>query len=129
MVEGVEFEECVQLTRYFFRQKERSDSDLQIELSQAQEVLLALVKVPLQKYQEQALLCLFADVLGDYVMVPQIEMSQWFLVKALNQDMFQIAAAEFSNFCCTNGKVSLRLVKKRQCEQNLFLTGELQFSR
>jgi GH24 family phage-related lysozyme (muramidase) len=41
--------------------------------------------------------------------------------------MFQIAAAEFSVFCYSGGKVQSRLWEKRRAESYLFSRGHLLF--
>ncbi len=118
---------CVTLTRYFYPIGERSDRDLATQLSQAESVIEALVSYPLAPHQTEALICLVSDLIAGLAESPSVSFEQSFLVKALNKGMLQIAASEFSIFCCVQGKLETRAWDKRRAEAFLFSQGTLWF--
>ena len=118
---------CVALTRYFYPPSERSDEKLFGQLQRAEAAIDRVVTHPLQSHQREALLCLVSDLRAGLASSPVSTFEKSFLVKALNKGMFQIAAAEFHQFCYAEGKVQTRLWEKRKAEQYLFSRGELLF--
>jgi GH24 family phage-related lysozyme (muramidase) len=121
------FAHCEKLTRYFFRKQERPDFLLRSQLGEAKDILERELEVRLTVPQETALLCLFSDIVAGYVSAPPVAVAHWHLTKVLNQRMFQVAAGQFLSFCYLKGKMDPRALRKRICEQQLFVTGKLQF--
>jgi GH24 family phage-related lysozyme (muramidase) len=131
-VEAVEDEyvppaNCVALTRYFYSPSERPDAVLVHQLWLAERTLARTIVRPLQSYQREALLCLVSDLVAGLAVSPSMSFGKSVLVSAVNKNMFQIAAAEFSVFCYSGGKVQSRLWEKRRAESYLFSRGHLLF--
>jgi GH24 family phage-related lysozyme (muramidase) len=121
------FEQCERLSRYFFRRQERPDSLLRKQLEAARDLLREALTAPLAPHQEAALMCLFSDIVAGYVFAPTVPLRHWHLIRMLNERMFQVAAGQFLSFCYLDGRADLRALRKRICEQQLFVTGKLQF--
>ena len=121
------YERCVQLTRLFYRPIERPDLELRSQLNTAHHLIQDLVRVPLKSQQEDALTCLISDIVANLIVSSNGSLERSFLLTALNKGMMQIAAAQFQQFCCRNGKLDTRSWQKRKAEQELFLRGKLPF--
>jgi GH24 family phage-related lysozyme (muramidase) len=118
--------QCEKLSRYFFRPQERPGVSLRLQLGAARDILEQELTVALEAHQQDALTCLISDVIAGYVSVP-VAVKHWQLIRVLNQKMFQVAAGQFLSFCYLNGRMDPRALRKRICEQQLFVTGKLQF--
>lgn len=121
-------ERCIKLSRYFFGQTERPNGVLENQIKQAEEVVGNLVTRPLLPFQREALVCLVSDIVGGYASSPSVMFQDSFLLKAVNKGMFQIATAEFAQFCYCDGALNARAWQKRKAEQLLFSRGQLLFS-
>jgi GH24 family phage-related lysozyme (muramidase) len=123
----MDLERCRRLTRLYYRTVERPDSTLESELGQAEQLVSHLVTVELTLDQTDALVCLVSDLLGRYCSAPSDDFPSSFLIRALNRGMRHVAVAQFSTFCQRDGRIDPRAWQKRQCEQRLFLRGQLMF--
>jgi GH24 family phage-related lysozyme (muramidase) len=116
------------LTRFFYGVEERPDAVLCEQLGEASKWVAQHVTVSLLDHQRSALVCLVSDVCAGLAEAPvKKPLEESFLLKVLNRAMFQIAAAEFYEFCYVAGRLNIRAWQKRRAEHRLFSRGTMLF--
>lgn len=89
-------------------------------LQEAQQLLEEQVRVPLNPHQYEALVSLLVDIIVGKV---DGEFEGSTLVNYLNNEEFNLAAAEFQNWSNREGQLIQFMWDKRQKEMDLFLNG------
>jgi lysozyme len=98
--------------------RDEADSILQTDLAKALIAVMSGIKVALNQGQIDAITSFTFNV-GDHAFLTST------MLKYINASKFQLAAAEFGKWVFAGGMVLPGLVRRRNCESHLFLTGEL----
>ena len=99
-----------------------------VELARLQSIAQKVfheIRTPVSEGQFQAVVSWAADADEGLVQGPDISWEGSKLIKLLNVKQYQIAGAEFANWCIVNGRINLQALKKRRIEEQLYYHGVL----